>query len=143
LRSEAQSAIPVFVGLNFVLAGLWGIWLLVIGGVLVYGIFYSGDKGQELFAGVAGSLVLALPGLVGFIVHLVAAIGLVRRSAVGYYFHLVGAILAVFTCIGIVYTVFAFVFALRPEFSDAFLSRRNRPRVRRRREEDSWDEEYG
>ena len=68
MRSKAQSAITVFACLNFVLAGLCVIWLLVMGGVLVYGIFYSGDKGEELFAGVAGSIMLAIPALVGLVV---------------------------------------------------------------------------
>jgi hypothetical protein len=111
-------------------------------GVLVYGIFYSGDKGEELFAGVAGSIFIALPGLVGLVVYLLGGIGLVRRSAWGYYFHLAGAILAVFTCIGIIYTVFAFIFALRPEFSAEFFSRGNRAHRRRRRDEYSWNDEY-
>ena len=111
-----------------------------MGGVLVYGIFYSGDKGEELFAGVAGSIMLALPGLAGLVVYFVAGIGLTRRTAYGYYFHFAGAILAVFTCLGIIYTVFALIFALRPEFSGAFFSGGDRARARRRLEEDSWDE---
>jgi hypothetical protein len=112
--------ITVFAALNFVLAGLCAVWLLCVAGMLVYGIGFSGDEGQELAAGVVGCLVIGLPGLLGLAVYAVAGWGLMRRQAWGFYFHFVGAVLAALTCVGVIYTVMAIVFALRPEFSAVF-----------------------
>jgi hypothetical protein len=50
----------------------------------------------------------------------VAGLGLLKRWKLGYYVHLVGAVFASFSCIGIIYTVFAFLYAFRPEFSREF-----------------------
>ena len=140
MQSDLQRVAPpiaVFAVLNFVLAGLCALWLLLMTGVLVYGIGFSGDRGEELAAGIVGSVALAVPGLVGLAVYLLAGFGLAQRKGWGYYCHCAGAVLTAFTCIGLVYTVFAFVFALRPEFSAAFFPSVDRALARRRREIDS------
>ena len=123
MQSDSQRTAPtiaVFAILNFVLAGLCALWLVLIIAMLVYGIGFSGDQGEELAAGIIGSAVLAIPGLVGLAVYLVAGLGLLRHRGWGYYFHFAGAVLTAFTCVGLVYTVLAFVFAVRPEFSAVF-----------------------
>lgn len=119
--SQNSSTIAIFVVLNFALAGLCLLWTVLLAIVLVYGIFFSGDQGGELAAGIAGSVLLALPGVMGSFVYLLAGIGLTRRRSWGYYFHCGGAVLAAFSCVGILYTVLALVFATRPEFSGGFL----------------------
>jgi hypothetical protein len=111
--------ITVFAILNFVLAGVCTLWLLFIATALIYGIGFSGDEGQELVYGVLGCVAAAAPGLLGLVVYFVAGFGLLHRKAWGYYFHLAGAGFAALSCIGIIYTVFAIVFALRPGFSAA------------------------
>jgi hypothetical protein len=119
-QQPGASAIGAFAGLNFAFAGISLIGALLMGGVLIYGIFFSGDQGSDLAAGIAGSLVVAAPAVIGVIVYSLAGFGLLRRRAWGYYFHLAGAVLAALTCIGVIYTIVAFVFASRPEFSASF-----------------------
>ena len=119
-RRSGSSTIAVFVALNFVLGGLCLLWLLLFLCVLIYGVFYSGDKGEELFAGVMGSVILGFPGLIGVIVYMIAGLGLLKRWKLGYYLHLVGAVLAAFSCIGLIYTIFAFIYAFRPGFFEEF-----------------------
>jgi hypothetical protein len=133
-------AIAVFASLNFVLAGLCFLGFAAMIAVLVYGIVYSGDQGSDLVAGVIGCSFLASLGLIGFGVYLTAGIGLVRHRTWGYYFHCAGAVLAVFSCIGIVYTVLALVFALQPDFSAAFFPPADRLLPRGKREPRSWEE---
>jgi hypothetical protein len=116
-------AITVFAALNFVLAGLCAVWLLLVGAILVYGIGFSGDRGKELATGIAGCVLFALPGLLALVIYLPAGFGLLRRRNWGYYLHCAGAVLAAFTCIGLVYAVPAFLFALQPEFSTPFFRR--------------------
>jgi hypothetical protein len=87
---------------------------------MFFGVYFSGDTGQELAMGLLGLLLLGLPGLFGAIVYLPAGLGLLFRRAWGYYFHLAGAVLAALTCVGVIYTIPALLFALRPEFTMAF-----------------------
>jgi hypothetical protein len=136
-RQPANPAIGLFTGLNIVLAVLCALWLLVMCGILVYGVGFSGDQGEALAAGVFGCVLFAAPGFIGLVVYLAAGIGLARRQAWGYYMHCTGAILAGLTCIGLVYTVPALIYALRPEFSGEFFDpvQRRRPR---RRVQDEW-----
>jgi len=119
-RGRGSPAIAVFSALNFVLAGLCLVWILLFVVVLIYGVFYSGDKGKDLIAGVMGTIIIVSPGLIGIIIYLVGGLGLLKRWTFGYYVHLVGAVLAGFSCVGLVYTVFAFVYLFRPEFSEEF-----------------------
>jgi hypothetical protein len=117
---ESGSAVTVFAVFNFVFAALCLLWLGVLALALAYGIFLSGDTGDELLSGVVGVVLFAVPGVLGLVIYPVAGLGLMYRKAWGYYFHLIGAVLAVLSCIGVVYTVFAFTFAFRPEFADSF-----------------------
>ena len=117
---RAAPAVAVFGIINFILAGICALWLVSIIAILVYGIGFSGDEGSELAKGILGGAVLTIPGFVGLPVHLLAGLGLLRHRGWGYYCHCAGAVLAAFTCVGLIYTVVAFVFALRPEFSAVF-----------------------
>jgi hypothetical protein len=91
--------------------------------VLVFGVLYSDDQGKDLADGIVGCIVLGLPMLAGVVVYFIAGLGLSKRRSWGYYFHLAGAVLTALSCLGIVYTVLAFVFALKPEFQEAFFPR--------------------
>ncbi len=119
-RRKANAPIVVFGALNFVFAGICFLWSALNISALIYGIFYSGDTEEKVKRGAIGLAILALPGLMGMIVYFVAGLGLLKRWKLGYYFHLVGAVFAGFSCIGIIYTVFAFLYAFRPEFSREF-----------------------
>ena len=117
---QRDTAIPVFVAINFALGGISAVWAVLIGCVLVYGIFFSGDQGQELMAGVLGSVILLAPGFLGAIVYLPAAIGMLGRKRWAYYMHLVGACFAALTCVGLAYTIPALIIAQRPSFRAEF-----------------------
>ncbi|WP_143206687.1 hypothetical protein [Singulisphaera sp. GP187] len=62
-----------------------------------------------------GFFALYLPALVTLTV---GGIGLILRKPWGYYSHLTGSALVAVTCFGIVYTIPALAFALRPEFRE-------------------------
>ena len=94
--------------------------MLPVLAALIYGIWFSGDPRDEIAAGVAGSLMILLPLFVGCVVFLIAGIGLVKRQVWGYYLHIAASVLAAFSCLGIVYTVLAFVFAFRADFKAEF-----------------------
>lgn len=119
----SASQITMYAILNFVFAGPALIMTVLLGGTLVYGIFYSGDPPEEIMAGVSGSVVIGLPGLLGLVVFPTAGIGLLKRSTIGYYAHFVGAIIMAFSCLGIVYTVFALMHATQPAFRAHFFKR--------------------
>ncbi len=109
-------AVTVFAAINLVLATISLFWAGLIGCALVYGIFYSGDEGAELAAGVVGAMLVGSPAVIGVFVYFVASVGLFRRRPWGYYFHLAGAVLAAVTCIGAIYTIFAILFAIQSNF---------------------------
>ena len=117
---QRDTAVPVFIAINFALGGLCALWAVLLACVLVYGIFFSGDRGQELMAGVLGSVILLAPGLVGMFVYLPAAIGMIKRKRWAYYIHLVGACYAAVSCVGLAYTIPAFIIAQRPSFRSEF-----------------------
>lgn len=122
-EERASPLITVYATVDFVLAGVCLLWALILASVLVYGVFFSGDTGRELAEGVVGCIVLGSPSLLGIPVFLLAGLGLVRRRTWGYVLHIIGAVLAALTCVGIIYTVFALIHAFRPEFSTAFFDR--------------------
>ena len=113
-----MSAIRVLAIVNFVLAALAGIVILLLGVILVYGVVYSGDSRQEIAKGVVGSIVLAVPVVFACCVYTLAGFGLLRRRSWGYYLHIVGAVLAIFTCLGAVWTVVGLRVALRDDFKE-------------------------
>jgi hypothetical protein len=115
-----DSGMTVFTVIDFVLAGVSALFASIFLFGLFYGVFLSGDRGGELAAGIFGSLVIIVPCVIGCGIYLVAGIGLLKRRNYGYYFHIVGSILAAFSCIGIIYTVVALIFAFKPEFRNEF-----------------------
>jgi hypothetical protein len=120
MQPPRSGIVSLFAVLNFCFAGLGLLGFLFIGGILVYGIFFSGDTGEELAAGVIGCLFIMAFFFVGTLLYLIAAIGLLRKAAWGYYCHLVGAAFLALTCLGLAYTIPAFICAFRPEFQEDF-----------------------
>lgn len=108
--------IPLFAVFNFCFSALGFLGFLSFAFILVYGVFFSGDTGEDLFAGVAGCFLVMGVTLAITLLYLIAAIGLIRKTAWGYYCHLVGAVFPSLTCLGLAYTIPAIIFALRPEF---------------------------
>jgi hypothetical protein len=71
------------------------------------------SEARLVIAQALGFFALYLPALVTLTV---GGIGLFLRKPWGYYSHLTGSALVAVTCFGIVYTIPALAFALRPEF---------------------------
>jgi hypothetical protein len=117
-----EKKIGVFAVLNFILAGFCLLGLVTMAFGLVYGVFLSGDQGEELWAGVLGCLMIMLPAALGLVVYTLAGIGLLKRKSWGFVCHVIGAALAVLSCIGVVYTVIALIFAFRRDFKDEFFA---------------------
>jgi hypothetical protein len=115
-----QVNVPIFAVLNAVFAGLCLIGILIMGGILTYGVFFLGDPRSEMAADITGSLLILIPLSLAFGVFLSAAIGLFKKSKWGHYLHIAGAVVALFSILGVAYTVLALVFALRPEFIAEF-----------------------
>jgi hypothetical protein len=128
MPERSVSLVPVFAAANlcFAVLGLLGILFWSV--VLVFGFLLSEESGEDLVDGVVGCGLFIAVCLVATPLYAVAGVGLIRRAPWGYYCHLVGAILAVFSCLGVIYTVFALVFGLRPEFQEEFFRRRLRDR---------------
>ena len=124
-RPVPNGTIATFAVLNAVAAAACLLWVLAMGVAAIYGIFFSGDEGAELATGILGVTCLGSPALLGLVLFLAATVGLARRRAWGYSFHLAGAALAAFTCVGLPYSIAAFIFALRPEFLAAFFPPRD------------------
>ena len=121
--SQRSGAVPVFVALNFVLAALSFVGVIGTFALIVYGVYYSGDTGEELAAGVFGSLMIGLPAMAGSVIYTLAGVGLMRRRPWGYYMHMVGAGLAVLSCVGVLYAIPAILFAVQSSFKDEFFPR--------------------
>ncbi len=102
--------------INLAVAAVLVIPIVLLFCTLIYGVFYSGDPPEEMILGVAGVAFLGAPLLAGFAAFAMAGVGLIRRRRWGYYAHIVAAITAIFTCIGVIYTIFALLHAQRPEF---------------------------
>jgi hypothetical protein len=117
---QRDTSIPVFIALNFTLAGLSIVWVALWACVLIFGIVMSGDPPDEVMAGVLGSIILAAPAVVGAVLYAIAGYGMVKRRRWAYYVHLVGACLAGLSCIGLAYTIPAIMMAQRPSFRAEF-----------------------
>ena len=113
--------VTTFAVLNFVIAAICIVIALLFGAVMIYGVYYSGDPPEKVQQGLLGSLIFAIPSVVGGVIYLLAGIGLSRRVQWGYYLHIVGAVLAVLSCVGVIYTVFALVVSLREDFRDELI----------------------
>lgn len=114
-----NSMVTIFAVFNlifslFALAGI-GFWLLVV----MTSVFQNDPKVGDI---AVGSAFFIIPNIVAFILFLPAAIGLMKRKNWGYYFHLTAAVLAGFSCIGLLYTVPALIMAFRPDFKSDFRS---------------------
>jgi hypothetical protein len=116
-----NSKVTVFAVFNLVFAllalGGIGFWMLVA----FTSVFQGDPKVGDI---VVGSTMFIVPNVVYFLLFLPAAIGLMRRKSWGYYFHLTAAIFAAFSCVGLLYTVPALIFAFQPDFKSDFPGRR-------------------
>ena len=108
--------LAVAVAVNFLLAGVCIVGVLLLGAVLAYGVFWSGDSGSELASGVLGTLLLATPTAAAGGIYMAAAVGLQRRARWGYTLHMVGAAMAALTCCGLVWTAAGIGMALGEDF---------------------------
>lgn len=116
----SRTSIQVFAVANFVLAALAGLCALFWIGILIFGVYFSGDTGEELVAGVIGTGFFLVIAVIYGLLTLAAGIGLLKRVRWGYYFHLVAAAITALSCIGVPYTVAAILFAAKPEFREGF-----------------------
>ncbi len=117
---QNQSHVPIFAALNFAFAALALAGILTVIAVLIFGIFLSGDPKDEIMDGVLGCIMLFVPLFLGFVIYLISGIGLIKRRTWGYYMHIVGAVLTIFSCVGMIYTIIALIIAFRPEFRTEF-----------------------
>lgn len=113
---RAEQAIVIFAILNLVFATMAFMGVLFFGVIMLFGIYYSGDPAEEVRDGILGSIILSFPFVLGTLVYGLAAVGLYKRTAWGYFFHMAGAILTALSCLGIVYTFFAMTWAAKPGF---------------------------
>ncbi len=120
--TSEEGPITVFAILDFIFAALCFMWVGFMSMGVTYGVVGSSDQGEDLMASVLGCLLLASPCLIGLLVYSLAGLGLFKRRPWGYYAHIVGGFLAIFSCIGIVYTVFVLIYAFKPEFKAAFFA---------------------
>jgi hypothetical protein len=123
-------AVALFGALDLILAAVWLAFVLMLLALLVMslgalnGSFPSPDPPKDLLTGAfsaCGMLALYVPGLIALTG---AGIGLLRRAAWGFYWHLAAALLVAVSCFGIVYTAVALAFALRPEFRATLVAKR-------------------
>ena len=119
---KRDSSVDIFAAINFSLAGLSCLFILLFILVLVYGIFFSGDTEEEILSGTLGFIILILPATIGFIIYLIAGIGLHNRRTWGYYMHIVGSVLSFFTIILVAYSIISLVFVFKPEFREQFFN---------------------
>lgn len=108
-EGEVRGIARVYGVCNIALAVLSLLWTAMIVAVGMYGAFLSGDPPEEVMAGVLGCIVLVAPALIGSIIFTTAAYGLLRGRRWGFLLHIIGAVLAIFSCLGIIYTVIALV----------------------------------
>ena len=112
--------VKIFAIINMLLAGLGLLGLCALSLGWIYGIFFSGDPARVKILGSLSILVYSIPIGFGFALFLSAGIGLWKEKTWGYYLHIAAAVLAAFSLIGIVYMIFALIFAFQPEFKAVF-----------------------
>lgn len=117
---QRDTSIPVFIALNFTLAGLSILSVALWVCVMLFGILASNDPPDEVAAGVLGCVILSVPALIGAVLYSFAGYGMLKRRRWAYYVHLVGACLAGVSCIGLAYTIPAIMIAQRPTFRAEF-----------------------
>lgn len=121
MMNKEHSAVDIFAVIDFALAGLHALCILLMIAVLVYGIFFSGDTEEEISQGVRGFLIVTIPLLLGFGIFFSAGLGLLKRKLWGYYVHIVAAVLSFFTLVLLLYSVICFVFIFKPGFRSEFI----------------------
>ena len=119
---KRDSSVDIFAVINFSLAGLSALLIILFILVLVYGMFFSGDTEEEILSGTIGFVILISPAIIAFIIYLIAGIGLHKRRTWGYYMHIVGSVLSFFTIILVAYTIISLVFIFKPEFREQFFN---------------------
>ena len=116
------SSIPVFVALNFVLGAVTAGVAALLGIACYVDVTNPSLTATEWEEMVAGVTMVGVPCLMAGIIFVGAAIGLLRRSPLGYCLHLMGAGIAALSCVGVVYTIFAIRFAARESVRDVFFA---------------------
>lgn len=110
-------SVTVFAVINLVL----GIVSLGWGAVWFAGVISAATSSLPKDQGAVPGLVMFLIGsLIYGVVFSIAGLGLFKRKTWGYYAHLVGAILGIFSCFGILYSIPALIFAFQPNFKRDF-----------------------
>jgi hypothetical protein len=112
--------VTIFAGINLFLAAQILLLLLLFMGAMIFGIFFSGDPPDEILKGILGFIVFFAVFGVYLAVYLVAGIGLLKLKKWGYYAMFVAAIMSSCSCVGLAYTVLAFVFGLKDDFKAQF-----------------------
>lgn len=132
MSAKGPGSLPLFVILNFCFAASNLFGFLAFGALVVIGVFFSEKNEEGRVEGVTFCLLLMVLFLVCILLYLMAAIGLLRKSVWGYYCHLAGAALAALSCLGLAYSIPAFIVALRPEFQEEFFPSQQRNSIQGR-----------
>lgn len=119
-ESGTEGKITAMAVVNLILATVCLCAAGVAGLGLFYGLFFSGDTGEELFGGVVALLLTGSPFIIGLVVYGLAGVLLIQRRKMGFYLHVVGGVLAAFSCVGIIYTVIALVISTQDDFQRPF-----------------------
>jgi hypothetical protein len=119
-RRQFRQAVRTFGTLNIVLAAICLMGVLFFLGWPFFVV--PARTGWGYMGAVAWSIIFGLTGFLFAIVYCVAGLGLLRRWKIGYYAHLFGALFAAFSCIGVGYTIYAFIYTFTDDFTDYFFA---------------------
>jgi hypothetical protein len=125
LMERSNTSVGVFAAVNFVFGSIFLFFILFMLLGLIYGVFFSGDPKEQIIEGVVGCIIIIVPSLAGLVIYGLAGYGLIKKTTWGYYLHVTGAVLAIFSCVGIIYSVIALVFAFREDFKSVFFENPN------------------
>jgi hypothetical protein len=117
---ERSTSVTVFAVINMVLGLVSLGWAFVWFASTISAATSSLPKDQ---GAVPGLIMFLVGSLVYGVVFSVAGLGLYKRKMWGYYAHLVGAILGIFSCFGILYSIPALIFGFQPNFKRDFPAR--------------------
>ena len=119
---KRDPVIPVFVAMNFVLAGCAAGLCVLFGVVLYEEIVYAGLAPSDRHDTIVGGIIIGMPCVAAALIFAGAGINLMRRARSGYYLHVMGAGVAALSGVGILYTVPAVRFAARESFRNEFFA---------------------
>jgi len=105
---------------NFIFGGLSFFYFAFFYLILFYGLFFSGDPTGDKIAGAIGCQCFGFPGLIGSILFISSAIGVMKLRGWGYYVQMATAVLSIISIIGIPYGLPALLTLLRPEIKKLF-----------------------